>query len=85
MDLLLKNAQVYRDHHFAPADLLIRDGRIEAVGPGLTAEAPVLDAGGRRCVPGFLDVHTHGAGHVDANAATPEDVRRRWGLRPWRG
>ena len=76
MDLLLKNAQVYRDHHFAPADLLIRDGRIEAVGPGLTAEAPVLDAGGRRCVPGFLDVHTHGAGHVDANAATPEDVRR---------
>ena len=76
MDLLLKNAQVYRDHHFAPADLLIRDGRIEAVGPGLTAEAPVLDAGGRRCVPGFLDVHTHGADHVDANAATPEDVRR---------
>ena len=76
MDLLLKNAQVYRDHLFAPADLLIRDGRIEAVGPGLTAEAPVLDAGGRRCVPGFLDVHTHGADHVDANAATPEDVRR---------
>ena len=76
MDLLLKDAQVYRDHHFAPADLLIRDGRIEAVGPGLTAEAPVLDAGGRRCVPGFLDVHTHGADHVDANAATPEDVRR---------
>lgn len=76
VDLLLKNARVYRDHHFEPADLLIRGGRIQAVGAGLAADAPVLDAGGRRCVPGFLDIHTHGADHVDANAATPEEVRR---------
>ena len=76
MDLLLKHARVYRDHHFAPADLLIRGGRIQAVGQDLDADAPVLDAGGRRCVPGFLDIHTHGADHVDANAATPADVRR---------
>src|SRR5699024_12362920 len=61
VDLLLKNAQVYRDHHFAPADLLIRDGRTQAGGPRLTAEAPGLDAGGRRRVPRFLADHTTAA------------------------
>ncbi len=45
--------------------LLIRDGRIEAVGVRddierrLTAVDNVLDAGGRVAVPGFVDAHTH--------------------------
>lgn len=45
--------------------LLIRDGRIEAVGVRddierrLTADDNVLDAGGRVAVPGFVDAHTH--------------------------
>src|SRR5687768_11058698 len=53
------------------ADLLIRDGRIERIverGDGRAAEAeppdvggspPVLDAGGRVILPGFVQTHIH--------------------------
>ncbi len=48
------------------ACLYVADGRIAWVGEesalsatGLAAEAPRIDAGGRACVPGFIDSHTH--------------------------
>lgn len=41
-------------------DVLVRDGRIEAVGPGLQADGvPVLDAGGWLLSPPFVDAHFH--------------------------
>lgn len=43
-------------------DLLIRDGQIAALGPGLTTmtpEATIIDAGGRLIFPGFVDAHAH--------------------------
>jgi N-acyl-D-amino-acid deacylase len=40
------------------ADVGIRDGRIEAIGEGLTCDR-VLDAAGRVVCPGFIDMHTH--------------------------
>jgi dihydroorotase len=41
-------------------DLLIDDGRIVAVGPGIAADgAREIDARGRIVAPGFVDVHTH--------------------------
>jgi len=47
-------------HFDASADVLIRDGKIEAVGTGLKAEGiPVLDATGAIVVPGFIDMHVH--------------------------
>jgi len=43
-----------------PADFLLRDGRIEQVGPGLSAAgAEVLDADGLVALPGLVDLHTH--------------------------
>ena len=45
--------------------LLVRGGRIEAVGPRRSVErlipgdAEVIDAGGRIVLPGFVDAHTH--------------------------
>jgi imidazolonepropionase len=44
--------------------LLIRDGRIEAVGPSTEIEskagdAEVIDARGKVVLPGFVDAHTH--------------------------
>ena len=44
----------------AATDLLLRDGEIAAVGPGLSAEgATVLDATGLIALPGLVDLHTH--------------------------
>jgi dihydroorotase len=41
-------------------DLLLRDGRVEDIGAGLTAQnATVLDAGGLVALPGLVDLHTH--------------------------
>jgi imidazolonepropionase-like amidohydrolase len=42
------------------ADVLMRDGRIVAVGKGLDAgDAVVVDARGRWVTPGLIDVHSH--------------------------
>lgn len=44
-----------------PGDLLVEDGLIAAVGPGLPAPdgAEVIDATGRLVLPGFVDTHRH--------------------------
>jgi cytosine/adenosine deaminase-related metal-dependent hydrolase len=45
---------------FAVADILIEDGTIRAVRPGLAADdAAVVDAGNRIVIPGFVDTHSH--------------------------
>ncbi len=45
------------------ADLLVRDGRIAAVGSGLEAPegALVIEAAGRHVTPGLIDAHSHTA------------------------
>ncbi len=44
-----------------PADVLVHNGLITAVGPDLPppADAEVVDAGGRLVLPGFVDTHCH--------------------------
>ena len=42
------------------ADVLIEDGKIAAIGEGLSADgAKVYDAAGKVVVPGFIDMHCH--------------------------
>lgn len=56
-DLLITNA---RPMGGASADILIKGGRIAAIGQGLGAEnIAVEDAGGRIAIPGLVDAHTH--------------------------
>jgi len=61
-DLLIRNGRVIdpaRGVDMA-ADVLVRGGRIAAVGPSLAADgAEVLDASGLVVAPGFVDIHTH--------------------------
>lgn len=51
------------------AGILIREGVIEAIGPraGITLPAGALEvrAAGKTAIPGFVDVHIHGAGGHD--------------------
>lgn len=56
-DLLIQNT---RPMGGPLADILIRDGRIAAIGPALAAEGVAIeDAGGRIATPGLVDAHTH--------------------------
>jgi dihydroorotase len=61
MDLLVKNGRVLDPGRKIDTltDILIRDGKIRAVGPTLRADAPVLDAAGLVVTPGFFDIHVH--------------------------
>jgi dihydroorotase len=54
---LIRNARVLGGE---PTDLLLADGGIAEVGPGLSAAgAEVLDADGLLALPGLVDLHTH--------------------------
>ena len=58
-------------------DVLIRDGKIVAVGPGLATPsgARVIDATGKFVMPGIIDAHSHmaieGGGNEGASPITP--------------
>lgn len=60
-DILLTGGKVYTAGHIGPADVLVRDGRIEAVGPwgSLGTARCVLDCSNLVLSPGFVDVHVH--------------------------
>lgn len=56
-DLLLKNV---RPMGGAAADILIKDGVIAQIGPGLTAPGiPGEEGAGALVIPGLVDAHTH--------------------------
>ena len=75
--LLIRGGAVYRERRFETADVLCEDGKIAAMGEDLEAKgAQVIDAAGRKVVPGFIDAHTHGAAGVDVNAADEEGLRK---------
>lgn len=70
MRTLLKGGNVYRNHSFIVRDILIEDSAIIEIGKEIGAEgACLVDLDGKRVVPGFLDVHTHGGAGVDVNGA----------------
>lgn len=75
---LIRNAEIYVNSKFVKMPLVIKDGIIEVLGPeaeGLLAEQ-VFDFRGMRVVPGFIDIHTHGAVGVDVNGALAEDLEK---------
>jgi dihydropyrimidinase len=58
--LLIKNGTLVTAEATYPADILIEDGIIREVAPGLShPSAGVLDATGRIITPGGVDPHTH--------------------------
>lgn len=55
--LLLRDGRLWRT---GAADVLVRDGVLAEIGPGLDpGDAEVLDLGGRLVLPGLVDAHCH--------------------------
>lgn len=58
--LLIVNANLVNEGQITEADVLIRNGRIEAIGRHLSAPGvEVLDAAGRHLLPGMIDDQVH--------------------------
>ncbi len=77
--ILLRGGRVYDGTGSAgrDEDVLIEDGRVRAVGPGLVAPegARVLDASRCWVTPGFIDNHTHYDAELEVAPALTESVR----------
>lgn len=74
--MVIQSQRVWLAGQFVPAQLEIAKDKIQRIYPYGSVPADV-DAGMDRIVPGFIDVHTHGAYGYDTNDGTPE------GLRDW--
>ena len=62
-DLLIKNAMVWtneKEGRLESTDVLVKNGKIAAIGKGLTAaSARVIDGTGKHLTPGIIDEHSH--------------------------
>lgn len=78
MSQYILDGEVYIEHRFVKKTIKIEDGKIVILPPDteVEKEAEVYNATGKKVVPGFIDVHTHGAVGVDVNAATAEDYEK---------
>ena len=72
--MVIQSERVWMAGQFVPLQLEIRSGVIQAVLPYGEKEADE-DYGSDRIVPGFIDVHTHGAYGFDTNDGEPEGLR----------
>ena len=57
MNLLITNARPYGEGE--PVSLVVRDGVVTEIGPGLSGPSETLDAEGLVLLPGFVDLHAH--------------------------
>lgn len=74
--MLIQSKKIWIADQFIGAAVEINDGKITGIYPYGTKEVDV-DYGDKRIVPGFLDIHCHGAYGFDTNDANEE------GLRAW--
>ncbi|MXX54829.1 MAG: dihydropyrimidinase [Gemmatimonadetes bacterium] len=76
-ELLIKGGTIVTADRMGPGDVLVRDGRIAAVGrdagAGVTGDARVIDASGHWVMPGGIDTHTHLLHPIDRLGITTAD------------
>lgn len=78
--LLVLNAELYAPEYQGIQDILIINGRIVAIGKNLKEQIKlpglrILDAAGKKAVPGYIDQHVHiigGGGESGPYSRTPE-------------
>ena len=72
--MIIQSKKVWIADQFIPAQIEMDGGKITGIYPYGTKEADV-DYGDKRIVPGFIDVHCHGAFTFDTNDAHEEGLR----------
>lgn len=76
MKMLIHNARLVSPGWEREGAVLIRDGRIAALhASGETVQADeIFDAGGKIIMPGFIDIHSHGADGADVCDGSVESI-----------
>lgn len=66
-DILISQAQVVGPEHVYQADVLVLEGKIAQIGALINAPSGIqtISASGKYLLPGFIDIHNHGAGGFD--------------------
>lgn len=73
--LLLRDVRIVLENRIIEDGMIfIEDERIVSVGENLRADAETLSLGGLTVLPGFIDVHIHGAVGVDVMEASADGL-----------
>ena len=72
--MIIQSKKVWIADQFIPAQVEMENGKIVSVTPYNAKNADV-DYGDKRIVPGFIDIHCHGAYTFDTNDAHEEGLR----------
>lgn len=73
--MIIQSKKVWIADEFTPAQLELEDGIIKEIYPYNEKEV-TKDYGDLRILPGFIDIHCHGAYGFDTNDADPEGLRK---------
>ena len=73
--MIIQCKKVWIADQFTPAQLELEDGIIKEIYPYNEKEV-TKDYGDLRILPGFIDIHCHGAYGFDTNDANPEGLRK---------
>lgn len=76
--IFIKGAEVYIDNGFSRKTIEIIDSKIKIHDENyvLPDDGELVEASGKKIVPGFIDIHTHGGVGVDVNAANADELEK---------
>ncbi len=72
--MFIQSNRIYISGIFMPAVLSMENGKITGIF-SIGTQKPDIDYGNKRIVPGFIDIHCHGAYGFDTNYAEAEGLR----------
>ena len=76
--IFIKGAEVYIDNGFSRKTIEIIDSKIKIHDENyvLPDSAELVEASGKKLIPGFMDIHTHGGVGVDVNDASADELEK---------
>lgn len=73
MDYVFKNAKIVLENEILLGDMLVEDGKISKISKEINGDL-IVDLQGKYIVPGFIDIHIHGALGHDVMDGTDEAI-----------